>query len=112
MSALAWVNNNKASSQYAQVAFLAYTYVMLKTGFVFSDNKHLAGAGTQMFDSDALSRNRQTRNSNPELFRETSSDLLLNNLFVRLDPTKDHSTVADLLSTFRHVAECINLLLE
>jgi hypothetical protein len=112
MSALAWIKKNKASSQYVQVAFLAYTYVMLKTGFVFMDNKHLAGAGTQMFDSDALSRNRQTLHANPALFRDTSSDSLLNNLFVKLDPTKDHSTVFDLLTTFQHVAECVNRLLD
>ena len=111
MSALSWIAKNKASSQYAQLAFLAFTYVSLHTGFVFVGNDHIAGAGAEMGDSDKLSRDLATSGTDLARFVSTSCDALLNELFRLLDPTRDCTTARDLLDTFTSVARCIKRLM-
>ena len=56
MSALSWLGKNKSKSQAAHYGFLAYTWVIIITGFVVCDIQHIPGASAQMAYVDALSR--------------------------------------------------------
>jgi hypothetical protein len=89
MSALSWVMKNKASSQYAQVAFLAYTFAIMRTG-----------------------RQLDTVDTDLGRFFDTSNDALLNELFSNLDPSSDHTGIGDHFEVFRRVAGVMKRLLE
>ena len=71
MSALTWIQKNRASGQYAHVAFLTYTWTCIMTGYEIVDFTHIAGKSDEMFDYDALSRNKSTRDVDMSLFTHT-----------------------------------------
>jgi len=109
-ASLSWIIDNKARSSLARTAFLAYSWVIIISGFHISTATHVAGASNEMEDIDALSRERSTTNLDSNFFLETSSNERLNDLFRLCDPTRDSSILPDLLSDFELVASCISTL--
>ena len=107
MSALTWIRKNRAVSQYAHVAFLVYTWVCIITGYEIVETTHIAGKSDEMFDFDALSRNRDTKGVDMSKFVETSVLPQLNELFTWCDPTVDRTGINDHLSVFEHVIRCV-----
>ena len=103
MSAIIWITKNRAASQYAHVAFLAYTWICIVTGFEIVDISHIAGKSEEMFDIDALSRNQRTRDIDYSIFVETTSLPWLNEIFSLCDPTKDRASISDHFNVFNNI---------
>jgi hypothetical protein len=108
MSALTWIRKNRAVSQYAHVAFLVYTWVCIITGYEIVTTTHIAGKSDEMFDFDALSRNKETKGVDMTKLVETSFLPQLNELFTWCDPTVDRTGINDHLSVFEHVIRCVS----
>jgi len=100
MSAITWIQKNRAASQYAHVAFLTYTWITVVTGFVIVETTHIAGKSEDMFDFDALSRNLPTRHIDMSAFIHTTTLPWLNELFQLCDPTQDRSCITDHMTVF------------
>jgi len=107
MSALHWLKKNRAVSQYAHVAFLVYTWVCLITGYEIVETTHIAGKSDEMFDFDALSRNKETRGVDLTKVVETSILPDLNEMFSLCDPTQDRTCLNDHMAVFEHVIKCV-----
>ena len=74
MSALMWLEANKMSSVYGQVAFMSYTYASLVTGYVIAVSTHIAGNSIEMAPIDSLSRDSIPTEFDPSLCIDTSFD--------------------------------------
>ena len=85
MSALSWLGKNKSKSSAAHYGFLAYTWVIIITGFVVCDIQHIPGASDQMFYVDALSRGAPLVNPSWDSSRYLPQ---LDVLFEICDPSK------------------------
>jgi len=107
MSAITWIEKNRAASQYAHVAFLTYTWTRIVTGYEIVELTHIAGKSEEMFDYDALSRNRSTKTLNMSAFTSTTTLPWLNELFKLCDPTKDRSCVGEHMMVFQTVVKCL-----
>ena len=107
MSSISWIEKNKATSSLARVAFLAYSWVIIITGLHIVTTSHVAGESNEMFDIDALSRERATINLDNSSFVETSSNENLNALFRLCDPTRNAQILPDLMQEFNSVVSCI-----
>jgi len=112
MSALSWVKKNKTTSELAHFAFIAYSYVVIITGYEVVDLTHIAGKSDEMFNSDALSRNRPTRDLDSSLFVVTSGITKLDALFALLDPSGDTPILSTHLTLFDKVVRLVTSALE
>jgi len=108
MSALHWIKKNRAVSQYAHVSFLVYTWVCVITGYEIVETTHIAGKSDEMFDFDALSRNRSTRGVDMTKIVETSILPSLNEMFELCDPTQDRTRIDDHMTVFEQVIRCVS----
>ena len=91
MSALSWLGKNKSKSQAAHYGFLAYTWVIIITGFVVCDIQHIPGASDEMFHVDALSRGASLVGpswAQQEIYRPH-----FDNLFALCDPSASSCTL-------------------
>lgn len=112
MSALSWVEKNKSSSELAHKAFVAYSWIMILTGYEVVHSTHIAGASEEMADIDRLSRNRLPLHLDPSASLDTTSQGDLNELFQLLSPVglndctlADHTVV--LHAVMRAVAKAL-----
>lgn len=112
MSAISWVMDNKGKSEYAHVAFLAYSWILIQTGYEISAITHIAGASEEMFNIDALSRNRATVGLDLSTFIQTSAIERINELFRLCNPNKDDECITKHLATFEKVIRCVSVALD
>ena len=99
-ASLSWIEKNKANSPSAQMAFIAYSWVVITTGMRVEFVNHIAGASVQMHDIDALSRNYANGLEGSPKFMVTTRNVKLDNLFKRCDPTLSHGPMPDQLTEF------------
>ena len=89
MSALSWVENNKSTSELAHKAFVAYSWILILTGYEVVHLTHIAGASDEMADIDHLSRGRLPIYLDQAYQKNTSDQLDVNDLFKLLSPEVD-----------------------
>ena len=107
MSALSWVDENRCKSNFAQRAFIAFTFLCLRFQIEVADVIHRPGH--LMGAIDALSRDNP-HDLDPQLFRSIDSSVVIDRLLRVCDPTtlldndlSDHHTA--LLSVFSVINE-------
>jgi hypothetical protein len=107
VSALSWVDENRCKSNFAQRAFIAFTFLCLRFQIEVADVIHRPGH--LMGAIDALSRDNP-HDLDPQLFRSIDSSVVIDRLLRVCDPTKlldndlsDHHTA--LLSVFSVINE-------
>ena len=90
MSALTWIEKNRGNSKYAQVSFLAYSWLLIMTGYIIVGTAHIAGASEEMKPFDDLSRERIPDELDPRYAISTSKNERLINLFSVCSPVLDN----------------------
>ena len=106
-ASLKWIEGNKANSPSAQMAFIAYSWVVITTGMRVESVTHIAGASDQMHDVDALSRNFANALEDSTKCVVTSNDAKLDNLFRRCDPTLVTGPMPEQLKEFETMVTCV-----
>lgn len=91
MSALTWVKANRTKSLYAQIAFVAYAWIIMVTGYIIPDAEHIAGSSDAMNPVDAISRDRIPIEFDPTKFVQTTNDILIDELFSFCKPVQDQA---------------------
>ena len=107
MSALSWIHDNKASSSRAHIAFVAYSWVIIITGFHIIATDHIAGSSERMYDIDALSRDYRTRTLDDAAFIVTTGNEHLDTVFKLCDPTKDRNDLPKQMEEFQLVIAAV-----
>ena len=99
---ISWIVKNKSKSNFAERAFLLYTWATIITGYVFTNVLHSPGAGEVIRDSDILSRDPNYR---PTKFQywDFQTDDHIRRLIAFCDPFKPIDNTFDL------TIEAINL---
>ena len=83
------------------------TWVCVITGYEIVATTHIAGKSDEMFDFDALSRNKETRGVDLTKVVETSILPDLNEMFSLCDPTQDRTCLNDHMAVFERVIKCV-----
>lgn len=99
---ISWIIKNKSKSNFAERAFLLYTWATIITGYAFTNILHSPGAGEVIRDSDILSRDSNYR---PTKFQywDFRADDHIRQLIAFCDPFKPIDNTFDL------TVEAINL---
>ena len=111
MSALSWVEDNKARSAYAQYAFTAYTWLLVRTGYVIVAQRHVAGNSEEMSRPDSMSRNSVHPLEDADLHRDLCAFPAVVHLFQLLDPNQATSSCVETLLVFEHITSCVTQIL-
>ena len=109
-SAISWVRDNVARSLFAQVAFTAYSWMCIVSGYIVAEQTHAPASTAEMVRVDELSRNRNMHLHDPALSFNLAGNPLVDQLFLLLDPVRVHESPAALASTFAAVSSIIHLL--
>lgn len=112
VSALRWAETNKASSAYAQAAFAAYSWMLVRFGYHVASTEHIAGASDQMTVTDGLSR--QFASALTSLDRSKHIDMCsyagVEELFLLISPLRILDQPDSIATTFARVAACVRAL--
>ena len=92
----------------AHFAFIAYSYIVIITGYELVDLTHIAGKSEEMFNSDALSRDRPTRDLDTSLFVVSTGISELDTLFALLDPSLESPILSSHLTLLDKVVRLVN----
>ena len=107
IASLTWIEENKANSPSAHMAFIAYSWVVITTGLRVESVAHIAGASKEMKDIDALSRNYSNDLEGLPQFMETSNNEKLKKLFRLCDPNIVRGHMPDQLAEFETMITCV-----
>ena len=111
MSALSWVEDNKARSAFAQYAFTAYSWLIVRTGYFVVSTRHVAGNSSEMARPDAMSRNSVHPDEDASLHRDLGAFPPVVRLFALLNPNQVHPLYVETLVVFEEITSCITQIL-
>ena len=97
-SSISWLMKNKTKSNYAERAFLLYTWSTITTGYTFNNISHSPGAGDVIRDSDILSRNPHYR---PPKYQ-----------YINLHEDKDLLELISFCDPFKNSSDIFNITIE
>ena len=110
MTALSWLHKNKQSSAYGQFAFAAFSWIVVRSGYMVPEYQHAAGISDTIQPVDDLSRDANIGAQDPRL--QFAFDIYPDvvELFRLLDPTQVHTLLdpESILAVFTRVSHLIS----
>ena len=110
MTSLAWIEHNKQSSAYGQYAFAAFSWIVVRSGYVVPETTHAAGISDTIQPVDDLSRDVNVGVHSPALEFVFEDYPQVIELFKLLDPSQvlARADTQSILLVFERIASLVS----